>query len=62
MSRADRRRRRQQNGQRRTVRDRRLVTEALKAGICPCKSEAENPGAEHLASCPWSDPDYCEGF
>ena len=62
MSRARRRKVREMRGQRRSVRDRKIVAAALKAGICPCKSEAENPGAEHLASCPWSDPDYSEGF
>ena len=44
------------------MRDRKIVAAALKAGVCPCKSEAENPGAEHLSTCPWSDPDYSEGF
>ncbi len=62
MSRARRRKVREMRGQRRSVRDRKIVAAALKAGICPCKSEAENPGAEHLSTCPWSDPDYSEGF
>ena len=62
MSRGRRRKVREGMGRRRSVRDRKIVAAALKAGVCPCKSEAENPGAEHLASCPWSDPDYSEGF
>lgn len=27
-------------------------------GHCPCQSYVEDIGPEHLASCPWSDPDY----
>jgi hypothetical protein len=25
--------------------------------ICPCQTDVEIPGP-HIASCPWSDPDY----
>ena len=25
--------------------------------VCPCEGPAEDPGP-HLATCPWSDPDY----
>ncbi len=57
MTRADRKRARQCSGKQRSVADRKLVAAAIKAGICPCKSVAENPG-EHLPACPWSDPDF----
>jgi len=58
VSRADRKRRRVWLGQRRTVHDRKLILASLRAGICPCGNpEIEEPG-EHLATCPWSDPDY----
>lgn len=62
MSRARRRKVREMLGKRRAVRDRKCIADALKAGICPCKSEADDPGPDHLPTCPWSDPDYCEGF
>lgn len=29
-----------------------------KSGLCLCQSELEDPGFPHLASCPWSDPNY----
>lgn len=28
-------------------------------GVCPCESELDNPGPDHFAFCPFSDPDYC---
>lgn len=29
-------------------------------GACACESDLENPGPTHLASCPFSDPNYIE--
>lgn len=43
-------------------RDRPTIAAALRAGVCPCKTEVEDPGPGHLTSCPWSDPEYSEGF
>lgn len=44
-----------------TEEDRALIAAALRKGVCPCESEAEDPGPEHLPTCPWSDPEYPEG-
>lgn len=27
--------------------------------ICPCETDVEDPGPSHIATCPFSDPDYC---
>lgn len=32
---------------------------AARCGPCPCEGEEDEPGP-HLATCPWSDPDYCD--
>ena len=61
MSRAQRKRQRECNGRRRPPADLRVVRAAIRAGICPCQTHVDNPG-EHLATCPWSDPEYYEGF
>lgn len=59
MSRADRKRRRRASGLLRTPAERRTVLAAIRAGVCPCETDVDNPGP-HLVTCPWSDPDYGE--
>lgn len=37
--------------------DREKQTAGNVRSLCPCETNAENPGP-HIPSCPWSDPDY----
>jgi hypothetical protein len=39
-------------------RDQEVIRAALDAGVCPCQSDAEDPGPDHLPTCPFSDPDH----
>lgn len=50
MSRAKRKRIRQANGLQRTVAARRIVTASIRAGVCPCETEVDNPGP-HIDVC-----------
>ena len=34
------------------------IAEALRQGVCPCGSEAEDPGPNHLPTCRFADDDY----
>ncbi len=37
--------------------DERLREQSIAQGVCPCQSEAEEPGP-HIASCRWNDPNF----
>lgn len=41
--------------------ERREAERAARGEVCPCETDVEDPGP-HIDSCPWSDPDYDDGY
>lgn len=35
-----------------------IVGRAVMRGVCPCSTNAENPGPSHLTNCKFSDPSF----